>query len=116
MSCTPFLDKARSSLSPLLSMNITSFRSTVHLWLVGVLCCLQHDRNSRTHGPTNLPCRIQRVSVSVSVMVIFSTAASMASYDFGLQVHLHLQFNGNGSAIQGVSIRWMPTTNSLEGL
>src|SRR5258708_4178553 len=77
MSCAPFLDIARSSRSPLLSMDVTSLRSIMQARLSGLLCALfQVVLSSLTHGPTKHPCTIHFLSVGVSVMVIFSTPTS----------------------------------------
>src|SRR5713226_5702307 len=79
MSCAPFLDIARSSRSPLLSMNVTSLRSIMQVRLSWLPCALfQVVLSSLTHGPTKLPCTIHLLSVAVSMMVIFSTPTSHA--------------------------------------
>src|SRR5882724_7561693 len=79
MSSAPFLDIARSSRSPLLSMDVTSLRSIMQARLSWLLCALfQVVLSSLTHGPTNCPCTIHLLSVAVSMMVIFSTSASQA--------------------------------------
>src|SRR6266403_4212581 len=76
-SCAPFLDMARKSRSPLLSMNVTSLRSIMQARLSWLLCALfQVVLSSLTHGPTKHPCTIHLLSVGVSVMVIFSTPTS----------------------------------------
>src|SRR5580704_12831345 len=77
MSCAPFLDIARSSRSPLLSMDVTSLRSIMQVRLSWLWCALfQVVLSSLTHGPTRHPCTIHLLSVGVSVMVIFSTSTS----------------------------------------
>ena len=77
MSSAPFLNMARSNLSPLLSMADTSFRSITHRCTLWVLYFSFHDDlNSRTHNPTNWPSRIHRFSVGDSSTVIFSTFVS----------------------------------------
>src|SRR6266446_7397798 len=77
ISCAPFLHMARSSRSPLLSMNVTSLRSIMQARLSWLLCALfQVVLSSLTHGPTKHPCTIHFLSVGVSVMVIFSTPTS----------------------------------------
>src|SRR5260221_1466069 len=79
ISCAPFLDIARSSRSPLLSMNVTSLRSITQARLSWLLCALfQAVLSSLTDGPTKRPCTIHLLSVSVSVMVILSTSTSQA--------------------------------------
>src|SRR5467141_4550019 len=78
-SCAPFLDMARSSRSPLLSMNVTSLRSMMQARLSWLLCAFfQVVLSSLTHGPTKRPCTIHLLSVAVSVMVIFNTSTSQA--------------------------------------
>src|SRR6266852_5054953 len=73
ISCAPFLHMARSSRSPLLSMNVTSLRSIMQARLSSLLCALfQAVLNSLTHGPTKRPCTIHLLSVAVSMMVILS--------------------------------------------
>src|SRR6266404_7905792 len=77
ISCAPFLHMARSSRSPLLSMNVTSLRSIMQARLSSLRCALfQVVLSSLTHGPTKRPCTIHLLSVAVSVMVIFSTSTS----------------------------------------
>src|SRR6266446_8103867 len=79
ISCAPFLHMARSSRSPLLSMNVTSLRSIMQARLSWLLCALfQVVLSSLTHGPTNRPWTIHLLSVAVSTIVIFSTSASQA--------------------------------------
>src|SRR6266849_4869828 len=79
ISCAPFLHMARSSRSPLLSMNVTSLRSIMQARLSWLLCALfQVVLSSLTHGPTKHPCTTHLLSVGVSVMVIFSTPTSHA--------------------------------------
>src|SRR5580692_8453332 len=81
MSCTPFLDIARSSRSPLLSMDMTSLRSIMQPRLSWLWCALfQVVLSSLTHGPTRHPCTIHLLSVGVSVIVIFSTSTSHVCY------------------------------------
>src|SRR5467141_3318636 len=78
-SCAPFLDMARKSRSPLLSMNVTSLRSIMQARLSWLLCALfQVVLSSLTHGPTKRPCTIHLLSVAVSTMVIFNTSTSQA--------------------------------------
>src|SRR5216684_3709455 len=79
ITCAPFLHMARSSRSPLLSMNVTSLRSIMQARLSWLLCALfQVVLSSLTHGPTKRPCTIHLLSVAVSMMVIFSTSTSQA--------------------------------------
>src|SRR5713226_8056909 len=79
ISCAPFLDIARSSRSPLLSMDVTSLRSIMQGRLSEPRCALfQAVLNSLTHGPTKRPCTIHLLSVAVSMMVIFNTSTSQA--------------------------------------
>src|SRR6266446_3880121 len=79
ISCAPFLHMARSSRSPLLSMNVTSLRSIMQARLSWLRCAFfQVVLSSLTHGPTKRPCTIHLLSVAVSVMVIFSTSTSQA--------------------------------------
>src|SRR6266404_5861451 len=74
VSSAPSLEIARSNLSPFLSMNVTSFRSTTQFFWLSVACfSFQNFLSSLTHGPASSPCRIQRLSVCVSVTVIFNT-------------------------------------------
>src|SRR6266849_6094726 len=81
ISCAPFLDIARSSRSPLLSMDVTSSRSIMQARLSWLRCALfQVVLSSLTHGPTKRPCTIHFLSVGVSVMVIFSTPTSQLCY------------------------------------
>src|SRR5258708_32726363 len=81
MSCAPFLDIARSSRSPLLSMDVTSLRSIMQARLSWLRCALfQVVLNSLTHGPTNRPCTIHLLTVAVSMMLIFSTATPHVCY------------------------------------
>src|SRR5258708_4069937 len=78
-NCTSCLAMARSSLSPPLSMNVTSLRSSTHFRPLPVRCVfLQLVLSSRTHGPTKRPCRIHFSSAGVSVLVIFNTSTSLA--------------------------------------
>src|SRR5260370_27430659 len=70
---------ARKRISPLLSMNVTSLRSTRHARPLRLrLTVLQFALSSLTQGPNRRPCRTHRISVGVSVMVIFSTFLSLA--------------------------------------
>src|SRR5260370_117352 len=65
ISCSPFLDIARSSRSPLLSMNVTSLRSIMQARLSWLLCALfQVVLSSLAHGPTKRPCTIHLRSVA----------------------------------------------------
>src|SRR5260370_12743409 len=76
-NCTPCLDMARSNLSPPLSVNVTSLRSTTKFRPFSVRCVFrQLVLSSRTHGPTSRPCRIHFSSADVSVLVIFNTSTS----------------------------------------
>src|SRR2546428_516656 len=77
MNCAPSFDMVRKSLSPFLSINVTSLRSTVHFLLLSVRrVFFQLLLSSPTHKPTKRPCRIHFSSVGVSVLVIFNTSTS----------------------------------------
>src|SRR5712671_4522584 len=77
MSCAPSLDMVRKSLSPFSSINVTSFRSTMHFrFLSARWVFFQHLLSSLTHNPTKRPCRIHFSSSGVSVLVIFNTSIS----------------------------------------
>src|SRR5260370_3197873 len=79
ISCAPFLHMARSSRSPLLSMNVRSLRSIMQARLSSLRCALfQVVLSSLTHGPTKRPCTIHLLSIAISVMEIFSTSTSQA--------------------------------------
>src|ERR1700691_5230888 len=74
MNCAPCFDMARKSLSPFLSIDVTSFRSTTHFRLLSVRWIFfQGLLSSLTHKPTKRPCRIHRFSVGVSLTVILNT-------------------------------------------
>src|ERR1700722_2297834 len=63
----------RNIRSPLLSMNVTSWRFTMHRRLWVVRCALfQFAFSSLTYGATRRPCRVHSSSFVVLVMVIFS--------------------------------------------
>jgi hypothetical protein len=71
---------ARKRFSPLVSMNVTSLRSTRQARPLRVrLAVLQFALSSPTQGPNRRPCRTQRISIGLSVMVIFSTFPTLAS-------------------------------------
>ena len=77
MNCAPSFDMLCKSLSPFLSINVTSLRSTMHFKLSSVRWVFfQHLLSSLTHNPTNRPCRIHFSSSGVSVLVIFNTSIS----------------------------------------
>src|SRR5260370_4775694 len=78
MNCAPSFDMVRKSLSPFLSINVTSLRSTMHFRLLSVRWVFfQLLLSSLTHNPTKQPCRIHRFSVGVSLMVILNTFTSL---------------------------------------
>ena len=63
----------RRSRSPLLSINVTSLRSTVHPRPFCARCLFfQHVLSSLTHGSTKRPSRVHLCSVAVSAIVIRS--------------------------------------------
>ena len=63
----------RRSRSPLLSMNVTSLRSTVHPRPFCARCLFfQHVLSSPTHGWTKRPSRVHLCSVAISAIVIRS--------------------------------------------
>ena len=71
IKCVPSIDMVRSSRSPLLSMNVTSLRSTVHPRPFCARCLFfQHVLSSPTHGWTKRPSRVHLCSVAVSAIVI----------------------------------------------
>ena len=77
MNCTPCFDMVRSSVSPFLSINVTSLRSTTHVRLSSARwVCFQILLSSPTHRPTRRPCRIHFSSAGVSDLVIFNTSIS----------------------------------------
>ena len=77
MNCAPSFDIVCKSLSPFLSTNVTSLRSTMHFRSSSVRWVFfQHLLSSLTHNPTNRPCRIHLSSTGVSVLVIFNTSIS----------------------------------------
>src|SRR5260370_20766299 len=80
MNCAPSFDMVRKSLSPFLSINVTSLRSTLHFRFLSVRWVFfQLLFSSPTHNPTKRPCRIHVSSGGVSVFVIFNTSASFVS-------------------------------------
>jgi hypothetical protein len=73
IKCGPSLDMVRRSRSPLLSMNVTPLRSTVHPRPFCARCLFfQHVLSSPTHGWTKRPSRVHLCSVAVSAIVIRS--------------------------------------------
>src|SRR5260370_16619708 len=87
MNCTPCFDMVRKSLSPFSSINVTSFRSTMHFRLSSVRWVFfQHLLSSLTHNPTKRPCRVHFSSADVSVLLIFNTSTSfflrLDSFDY----------------------------------
>jgi hypothetical protein len=77
MNCAPAFDMVRKSLSPFVSMNVTSFRSIMHfLWLSARWDSFQLLLSSLTHNPTKRPCRIHFSSAGVSVLEIFNKSTS----------------------------------------
>src|ERR1700693_4696231 len=68
----------RKSLSPCLSINVTSLRSTTHFRFPSVRrVSFQHFLSSLTHNPTKRPCKVHFSSIGVSVLVIFNTSISL---------------------------------------
>jgi hypothetical protein len=73
IKCVPSFDMVRKSRSPLLSMNVTSLRSTVHPRPFCARCLFfQHVLSSPTHGWTKRPSRVHLCSVAISAIVIRS--------------------------------------------
>src|SRR5713226_7576665 len=73
MNCAPSLDSLRNSRSPLLSMNVTSLRSTIQARRASARWFFfQHVLSSCTHGWISWPCRIHLSSAGVSLNVIFN--------------------------------------------
>src|ERR1700741_1444452 len=67
----PSFDMVRKNRSPLLSMNVTALRSTVHVRPFCARCLFfQHVLSSPTHGCTKRPSRVHLCSVAVSAIVI----------------------------------------------
>jgi hypothetical protein len=77
MNCAPCFDIVCKSLSPVLSMDVISLRSTMHFRLSSARWVFfQILLSSLTHNPTKRPCRIHFSSSGVSVLVIFNTSVS----------------------------------------
>src|ERR1700719_1672457 len=72
LNCAPSLASRHKSRCPLLSMKVTSFRSTMHArpafvrWFT-----FQHVLSSCTQGPARRPCRVHLSSVGVLLKLIF---------------------------------------------
>ena len=78
MNCAPPFDIVRKSLSPCLSINVTSLRSTTHFRFPSVRwVSFQLLLSSLTHNPTKRPCKVHFSSTGVSVLVIFNTSISL---------------------------------------
>jgi len=74
-NCAPCFDIVCKSLSPVLSIDVTSLRSTMHLRLSPVRwVSFQILLTSLAHNPTKRPCRIHFSSSGVPVLVIFNTS------------------------------------------
>src|SRR2546429_7139668 len=90
MNCAPSLASLHKSRSPLLSINVTSLRSTTQArptcvrWFF-----LQHVLSSCTQGSVSRPCRIHLSSAGVSLKLIFNMLRS-EEHTSELQSRLHL--------------------------
>src|SRR5258707_7892147 len=77
VNCAPSLASLHKSRSPLLSINVTSLRSTTQArptcvrWFF-----LQHVLSSCTQGSVSQPCRIHLSSAGVSLKLIFNMLSS----------------------------------------
>src|SRR6478672_7420172 len=73
MNCAPSSRSTRSSPSPVLSINVTSFRSTMQARFLSVWWFLfQLVLSSRTQTPLRRPSRIHFSSTGVSLKLIFN--------------------------------------------
>ena len=99
----------RRSRSPLLSMNVTSLRSTVHPRPFCARCLFfQHVLNSPTHGWTKRPSRVHLCSVAVSAIVIRSIrvarslrpVASVLRPPTGLTIQLQAPSSHEGRVVR----------------
>src|SRR5258707_5135237 len=77
VNCAPSLASLHKSRSPLLSINVTSLRSTTQARPICVRWFfLQHVLSSCTQGSVSWPCRIHLSSAGVSLKLIFNMLLS----------------------------------------
>src|SRR5260370_37088726 len=117
MNCAPCFDMVRRSVSPFLSINVTSFRSTTHLRLSSARWVFfQFLLSSLTHNPTKRPCRIHFSSAGVSVLVIFNTSISFVWLVCIVYGFVEFEFNGGVIPRTGArSLRSTPPTEFHPG-